>query len=89
MIVVMLNVVVLSVVAPGQLVQKGENLTLAKLKFLVTDGSAISNGRDPKSCLGRVFNSKLGHIATLLSKCMASMQALLELKTRPRGCPVS
>jgi hypothetical protein len=75
----MLNAVVLSVVAPGQLVQKGENLTLAKLKFLVTAGSAISNGREPKSCLGRVFNSKLGRIATLMSKCMVCMQTLLEL----------
>jgi hypothetical protein len=28
-------------------------------------GSAIFNGGD-KSCLGRVFNSKLGRIATLL-----------------------
>jgi hypothetical protein len=29
--------------------------------FLRTQaGSATSNGREPKSCLGRVFNSKLG-----------------------------
>ncbi len=34
-------------------------------------GSAISNGREPKSCLGWVFNSKLGHIAILHNKCMA------------------
>ncbi len=26
----------------------------------VEAGSAISNGREPKSCLGRVFNFKLG-----------------------------
>ncbi len=79
MIVVMLNAVVVSVVAPGQLVQKRENLTLAKLKFLVAAGSAISNRREPKSCLGRVFNSKLGRIATLLCKCMARIQTFLEL----------
>ena len=53
----------------------------------VIAGSTISNGREPKSCLGRVFNSKLGCIATLLSKCMACMQTLIELKTRPRVCP--
>ncbi len=52
-------------------------------------GSAIYNGREAKSCLGRVFRSKLGRIARLLSKCMACVQNLLELKTRPRVCPVS
>jgi hypothetical protein len=50
-------------------------------------GSAISNGREPKnSCLGQVFNSKLGHIATALcSKCMVCVQPLLKLKTWPEG----
>ena len=32
--------------------------------------SAISNGREPKSCLGRVFNFKLGQIAILRKKYM-------------------
>ncbi len=59
------------------------------VKYLPTTVSAISNGREPKSCLGRVFNSMLGLIATLCSKCMVSMQPLLKLKTRPRVCPVS
>jgi len=27
----------------------------------VKPGSAEANGREPKSCLGRVFNFKLGH----------------------------
>ncbi len=33
-------------------------------------GSAVTvtNGRGPKSCLGRVFNSKLGRIATINSE---------------------
>ncbi len=31
--------------------------------------STISNGREPKSYLGRVFNSKLDHTAILFSKC--------------------
>jgi hypothetical protein len=39
-----------------------------------------ANGREPKSCLGRVFNFKLGLIHARLS---------LELKTRPRFRPVS
>ncbi len=52
-------------------------------------GSAITNGREPRSCLGRVFNSKLGCIATLGSKCMVCMKPLLKLKTPPKACPVS
>jgi hypothetical protein len=46
-------------------------------------GSAITDGREPRSCLGQVFNSKLGYIATLGSKCMVHMQPLLKLKTQP------
>jgi hypothetical protein len=52
-------------------------------------GSAITNGREPRSCLGRVFNSKLGCIATPGSKCMECMQPLLKLKTRPKAHPAS
>ena len=54
-----------------------------------TSGSAITNGREPRSCLGRVFNSKLGHSATLGSKCMVGMQPLLKLKTQTKARPVS
>jgi hypothetical protein len=52
-------------------------------------GSAISNGRSPNSCLGRVFNSRLGHITSLHSLGMACIQPRLELKTRPKFRPVS
>ncbi len=54
-------------------------------------GRAITNGRESKSisCLGRVFNFKLGCIATPGSKCMVCMQPLLKLKTRPKACPIS
>ncbi len=55
----------------------------------VSPGSAITNGREPRSCLGRVFNSQLGCIPTPGSKCMVCMQPLLKLKTRPKACPVS
>jgi hypothetical protein len=67
----------------------GEILTPSQI---VHPGSAITNRREPRSCLGRVFNSKLGCIATLGSKCMAAcirMQPLLKLKTRPKARPVS
>ncbi len=43
-------------------------------------GSAKSYRGEPKSCLGRVFNSKLDRIVILRSKCMLSMQPLLQLK---------
>jgi hypothetical protein len=33
--------------------------------FKQKPGSAITNGREPRSCLGQVFNSKLGCFATL------------------------
>ncbi len=41
---------------------KAENS--AQTTFSFSPGNAITNGRDPISCLGRVFNSKLGCIAT-------------------------
>ncbi len=34
-------------------------------------GSAISNGREPRSCLGRVFNIKLGSFVSKQLNCMA------------------
>ncbi len=55
----------------------------------VRSGGAIINGRKPRSCLGQVFNSKLGCIATPGSNCMVCMQPLLKLKTRPKARPVS
>jgi hypothetical protein len=55
----------------------------------VNPGSTVTNGREPRSCLGRVFNFKLGCIATPGSKCMVCIQPLLKLKTRPKARPVS
>jgi hypothetical protein len=54
-----------------------------------TTGSAVSNGRKTKSCLGQVFHSRLGSFAALCSKCFSYKQPLLELKTRPKFSPVS
>ncbi len=67
-----------------------DSLVLQTITLKDKSGRAKANWREPKSCLGWVFNSKLGRIATLLSKCWARMlQPLLELKTRPRALPVS
>ncbi len=58
---------------------------MIKLKFyeiyLPNDAvqSAKANWREPKSCLGRVFNFKLDSFASYQHK-----RPLLELKTRPR-----
>ncbi len=52
-------------------------------------GSAISNGREPRSCLGQVFNIKLGSFVSKKLNCMSHTQPLLELKTRPRFRPSS
>ncbi len=48
-------------------------------------GSVISNGREPKSCLGRVFNYKLGHIAILCGKCMAWYEATSRVENSAQG----
>jgi hypothetical protein len=40
----------------------------------------MSNGRQPKSCLGRVFNFRVVSFASQQIKCMLHMRALLELK---------
>ncbi len=48
-------------------------------------GSAISNGREPKSCLGQVFNSKLDHIAILCSKGMAWHAATSRVENSAQG----
>jgi len=50
-------------------------------------GSAITNGRKPRSCLGRVFNSKLGYIVHRATSVCT--QPLLKLKTQPKARPVS
>ncbi len=52
-------------------------------------GSTISNGREPRSGLGRVFSFKFGHIPLLYNECTENIQLFLELKTRPGVCPVS
>jgi len=48
-------------------------------------GSAISNGREPNSFLGWVFNSKLDRIAMLCSKCMAWHAATSRVENSTQG----
>jgi hypothetical protein len=62
---------------------------LTQQRLGVWEKSILVKGREPRSCFGWVFNFKLGHIALLHHKCTAHIQPLLELKTRPRFCPVS
>jgi hypothetical protein len=47
--------------------------------YCAESGSVKANGREPKTGLGRVFNSKLGCIAAPGSKGMVCMQPLLKL----------
>ncbi len=48
-------------------------------------GGKISNRREPESCLGQVFNSKLGHIAILRNKCMAWHAATSRVENSAEG----
>jgi hypothetical protein len=52
-------------------------------------GSTKANGREPKSCLGRVFNFKLGCFVMCTIAWPIQARLSLELKTRPRFHPVS
>jgi hypothetical protein len=47
-------------------------------------GSAKANGREPKSCLGRVFNFKLGYSIMYAIAQHIQERPSLELKTRPQ-----
>ncbi len=52
-------------------------------------GSTNANARKPKSCLGQVFNFKSGCFVIHTIAWFTQAQLSLELKTRPRCCPVS
>ncbi len=51
--------------------------------------SAKANGRERKSCLGRVFNFKLGCFVMCTITWLIQARPSLELKTWPRFPPVS
>ncbi len=53
--------------------------TWAEFSTLEEAGARKITGENLKTGLGRVFNSKLGCIATPGSKCMVCMQPLLKL----------
>jgi hypothetical protein len=69
--------------------RRGGGYSQNVIEPLVHPGSGKIYGREPKSCLGRVFNVKVGHFASKQHKCIAHMQPLLELKTWPRFCPIN
>ncbi len=48
-------------------------------------GSTISNGREPESCLGWVFNAKLVRIALLRTKCMTWHAATARVENSAQG----
>ncbi len=52
-------------------------------------GKFMSNGREPESCLGWVFNFKLGCFNLQQRKCTACTRPYLKLKNQARFCPVS
>jgi hypothetical protein len=51
--------------------------------------SAKANGREPKRCLGQVFNFKLCCFVMCAIAQHIQARLSLELKTRPRFCPLS
>jgi hypothetical protein len=51
--------------------------------------SATADGREPKSCLGRVFQIKLDSFAVVKKVHGSNKRPYLKLKTRPRFCPAS
>ncbi len=56
-------------------------------QFLLYTGSVISTGREPRSCVARVFNFKLGSLTRKHHKFAACKWPLPKKKTRPRFCP--
>ncbi len=62
---------------------------LTFFRYNVKAESVKANGREPKSCLDRVFNFRLGRFDfTPIQNCVDA-RPLLELKTRPRSHPPS
>ncbi len=61
----------------------------ASLFVIVSQGSTKAHRREPKSYLARVFNIKLGYFAMYALAQHIQARLSLELKTRPRFCPVS
>ncbi len=55
----------------------------------VESGSTKAIGKEPKSCLARVFNNKLDCFDDVHVLIYADAHSHLKLKTRPRFSPVS
>jgi hypothetical protein len=66
-----------------------ESLSCAALVLDLQLGSAKANGREPKMCMGRVFNFKLGSFVMYAIARHTQARLSLELITQPRFHPVS
>ncbi len=75
---ILLNVITFHVLAPKP-----------KLYTINYPLSVKGNGREPKTCLGRVFNYKLGCFNNVLVFIHVDVRPRLLLKTLPRFSPVS
>ncbi len=51
--------------------------------------STKATGREPKSCLGQIFNFKIGSIVISVNTWHGQASPHLDLKTRPRLSPIS
>ncbi len=58
-------------------------------KFRPEAGSTKANGREPKTCLSRLFHFKFGCFNDVHGLMYADARPHLLLKTRPRFSPVS
>jgi hypothetical protein len=77
--VIMLIDIMLSVVAPFKIL---------RYTFAQDWGSTKTNWRELKTCLGRVFNYKLGCFDDVHVFISVEARPQLQLKTRPRFSPV-
>ncbi len=64
-----------------------DTYVVINVRLLMTLGKAI--GREPITCLGRVFNYKLGCFVDMYAFIYMDAHPHLELKTQPRFSPVS
>jgi hypothetical protein len=81
----LLNVIIMSVIKTSIIMQ---NAALEPT-YCAGSGSTSANMRKPKTCLGQVFNLKLGCFDGVHVIFYADTWPNLQFKTRPRFSPVS
>ncbi len=65
------------------------NRNSVRITIIYCAVSAMSNQRETKSCLCRVFDSKLASFTTQQIKCMERTRPFPKLKTQTKFCPAS